>query len=88
MILQSDFRAIFSHREQMDMLTRMVATLPQRDRISVHLSDRATSLGNIHYTDAMSSKELVSYKQKDKLCACLLLLLLSHRSCVRLCVTP
>ena len=55
MILQSDFRAIFSHREQMDMLTRMVATLPQRYRISVHLSDRAMSLGNIHYADAMSS---------------------------------
>ena len=88
MILQSDFRAIFSHREEVDMLTGTVATLPQRDRISVHLSDRAMSLGDIHYTDAMSSKKLVSYKQKDKFYACLLLLLLSHRSRVRLCVTP
>ena len=67
MILQSDFRAILSHSEVMDMLTGTVTTLPQRYRVSVHLSDGAMSLGNIHNTDAMSSKEVVSYKQKYKL---------------------
>ena len=71
MILQPDFRAILSHIKVMDMLTGTVKTLPQKCGISVHLSDGAVCVGNIYYTDAMSSKELVSYKQKYRLCACL-----------------